>query len=266
MTRDALARQIDDVMTAETDRFAATIPHADELTGLERPLDTSYYLRHRIETVRRIRMTGRIDALALASMVAEDYDASKPWAKYIAEELTHDRLYLEDLRRHGVDEAMVLVVPPFKATLALEAYLCRRVAESGSIGAVAYSIYAEWSSARYSEMVVRKAERTFGAACVRGSRAHLGIDESEDHFAMILDVAWRVLRHRRDDALLSTLLREIGVLLRLYYCELSDAIFPGDARRSDHRSVDSAQREAGVRRLPRQAGDQGHRGWRSGQR
>jgi hypothetical protein len=212
------------MMLGETARFMVVIPHAAHLIGPE-PLDPPYYVRHRIETVHRIRMTSRVDAIALARMIDEDYEAAAIWAKYAAEELTHDRLFLRDLRRHGYTEQAVLSIPPFRATFALVRYLTRQIHDIGSIAAVAYSIYAEWSSSRYSTMVVSKAGQSFGDDHVRGSRAHLGIDENEDHYERMLEVASRLLpRHRRD--VLNGLIEAIGMLLRDYYRELGAPAAP----------------------------------------
>src|SRR5262245_2088157 len=122
MNRDALAAWLNDLMEEEAVRFLAEVPFASHLTDSE-PLDIAYYVRHRIETIKRIRFTARTYALALAAMVDEDYEAARPWAAYVAEELGHDTMFLEDLASHGVTAATVDATPPFAATRELIGYL-----------------------------------------------------------------------------------------------------------------------------------------------
>ena len=54
MSVDELKQAIERVMVHQCTLFANTVPRADHLSRSTAPLDHSYYLRHRIETVRRI--------------------------------------------------------------------------------------------------------------------------------------------------------------------------------------------------------------------
>lgn len=226
--RRELAELVDRVMIEQTRTYLATVPYARHLTDRSQPLHEAYYLRHRVETVRRIRETSRTDALALASLVREDYEASRPWARYLAEELSHDQLYLADLARHGVDAEAALGTPPFDATRRLIAFLENGVTAYGALPVVSYSVFVEWSSARYSTQVVEHAEEKFGHSHVRGSKAHTGIDDREDHYGMMLDIVARLVTTPEREALFVTLLQQIGELLRDYFTELHDATVLAD--------------------------------------
>jgi hypothetical protein len=211
---------VDHTITLEGQLTLSSVPRVSHLTGDGAPLDRAYYLRHRIETVRRIRETARTDALALACMLREDYEAARKWARYTEQELNHDRLYLADLHRHGYTTDQVLAVPPMHATVLLLDTLEARIRELGSLPAVAYSVFVEWNSERASAAAVERAAEAFGPGHVAGSRAHLGIDVREDHLATMLDVARAVMRDRHDHAVLAELLHEIGALFRAYFTEL----------------------------------------------
>jgi len=218
---ETLCSILNQVLTQEAWLFAQQVPKADHLCAEDEPLNWHYYVRHRIETVRRIRETARTDALALACMIAEDYEAARKWAKYMEEEMNHDQLYLADLARHGLTEAQVLNVPPFSSTQQMLATLTQRVTELGSLPAVAYSIFAEWNSERASPLVVKRAEAAFSSNHVKGARAHIGIDERDDHYLMMLEVASTVLTKRQYSLeVLISLLREISVFLRIYFMDL----------------------------------------------
>lgn len=221
--REQMAGRLDELMTGEVARFLETVPDAGHLTDRTGRLDEAYYLRHRIETIKRIRMTARTDALALARMVDEDYEAARAWARYACEELDHDRLFMQDLLRHGLTEEAVHAVEPFPATRAMIAYLDRRLAEVGSLAAVAYSIFVEWNSERYSGAVVEKAAEQFSTGHVEGSGSHYGIDQTEDHYEEMLDVAHRLVTRLGDEAVLHGLIRDLSGLFRDYFRELSEA-------------------------------------------
>lgn len=215
-----LRELVDQTLALEGQLFLGSVPRVRHLTGDGEPLDRAYYLRHRIETVRRIRETARTDALALAHMLREDYEAARKWARYTEQELNHDRLYLADLHRHGYTTEQVLAIPPMQATVHLLHTLEERIGQLGSLPAVAYSVFVEWNSERASAAAVARAAEAFGASHVAGSRAHLGIDEREDHLAVMLEVAEAVMRGRHDPAVLVGLLQETGELFRAYFTEL----------------------------------------------
>ncbi|MBI3751779.1 MAG: hypothetical protein HY263_09030 [Chloroflexi bacterium] len=190
------------------------------LTDTATPLDEGYYLRHRIETVRRIRETARTDALALARMIEEDYDAAREWADYTVEEMNHDRLFLDDLEAHGLPGDIVLSTPPLPATERLLRDLESGIREVGSVAAVAYALFVEWNSEQASGSAVKKALAAFGPERTAGSRRHLGIDESEDHSDAMFKVAWRLAESGSGEDALVALVRTMAADLRAYFGEL----------------------------------------------
>jgi hypothetical protein len=219
---------VDKFMRRECALFAS-VRRADHLSSDITELDTVYYIRHRIETVRRIWETARTDALALSSMVWEDYDSARRWAEYLTEEMSHDRLFLLDLAKHGVSPKMVAATAPFTSTQALLGWLQSRISELGSLPAVAYSIFVEWNSKRSAPLALQRATKAFGANYVRGAKAHMSIDDRDGHEDMMLSIADGVMSARGlSNELLGTLLCEIGTFFRAYFAELDQ--FAGAAR------------------------------------
>jgi hypothetical protein len=215
-----LAELLDRVLYEEALRFVVEVPRAGQLTDNNVRVDLTYYLRHRIETVRRIRATARTDALALVSMVEEDYEAAREWSTYATTELSHDRMFLADLERHGISAEQALGTPPLLATTALLEWLSDRIARHGSLPAVAYSVFVEWNSARYSARAVERAAASFGEDTVRGARAHLLIDVDEDHYTMMVRIAHRLLQRHGSSDLLVEFVRDIAAHFRSYFVEL----------------------------------------------
>lgn len=221
ISREKLAEIVEQVLVEEVSQIFAEVPYAGHLTSDDEALDERYYLRHRIETIRRIRMTSKTDALALFHMVEEDYDAARRWAHYTAQELNHDLLYMKDLRQHGLADEEVNGVEPFPSTASMISYLTAAINSHGALPAVAYSLFVEWNSMRGSAKVVERAERKYSKAHVAGSKAHVGIDEDQDHYAMMLDVAHCLLSKKGDDEEhLIKLLRDIAGFFRAYFNDL----------------------------------------------
>jgi hypothetical protein len=223
ISRHELEQVLDKVMEEESEKFFKTVPHAAHLTDESGALDEGYYLRHRVETVKRIRLTAKTDALALAKMIDEDYEAAREWSEYTAEELSHDRLYLADLRKHGYTDAQVNAAELFPATSAMLRYLETSIDRVGSIAAVSYSVFVEWNSDRYSRKAVAKAETHFSPEFVKGSKAHVGIDDDLDHYALMVNVAHRLLARHGDETVLVDLIRQIASHFRNYFTQLHES-------------------------------------------
>ena len=218
-----LSFQLTRVMEDARDTFFNTVPYASHLTDETSALDETYYVRHRVETVKRIWLTAKTDFLALAQLLSLDYGAARSWGQYAVEEMNHDRLFLHDLSRHGVDRARVLSIPTFKATKNLTGFLEAEIAEGRPTSAIAYSLFVEWNSERYSSAAVDKAERSLSRKHVVGTRAHLAIDAQESHYDLVLKIATRILNQSSAPAeLLVNQVRIIGKLLLDYFVELYD--------------------------------------------
>ena len=69
-----LSTGIDNFMHNQMNRLFHSVPSANHLADYETILNQQYYIRHRVETVKRIWMTSQTDALALAAMIDEAYE------------------------------------------------------------------------------------------------------------------------------------------------------------------------------------------------
>lgn len=217
---DTLCDLLDRRLSALNQRFLDEVPGAAHLTD-DAELDHGYYVRHRIETIKRIRMTARTDALALTALIRDDYDAARVWARYACEELDHDVMFYDDLARHGLSREGIDDVAPLDATVLLVGYLEREIGSSGSLPAVAYSVFVEWNSERFSRRAVEKAREAFGDDFVRGSSDHLLVDERENHSREMIALAERLCRGSDGTERLFELIDEIARLFRAYFIELS---------------------------------------------
>jgi hypothetical protein len=214
---------VDRVMIEEGQSFLREVRRASHLTD-DSPLDLAYYIRHRIETVWRIWLTAKIDAMALAHMVEEDYQSARRWSRYIADELDHDVMFLADLAEHGLSVDDVRATAPFAATRAMMADIEREIGALGSAPAVAYSLFVEWNAERFSARAVAKARASFSDRHVDGARRHAEFDLRERHLPMILEIAHRLLvRTPLELDTLERLVRSTAGHFRAYFRELDAA-------------------------------------------
>jgi hypothetical protein len=219
-----LGRTVDHFLTAESHRLHATEPGVHNLVDESQPLNHAYYLRHRVETVKRIWMTSQTDALALAVMVEEDYESARIWSKYLTQELSHDQLYLRDLAKHGYSREKVASIPTFHSTRAMVEYLKVAVAQLGSMPAVTYSVWVEWNSDKASSLVVKRAAKAFTKGHVRGAHAHTRIDVNEDHYASMLKVVSRLIGKGVDEMEFFRVLSNLTDFFIGYFGELGEAV------------------------------------------
>jgi hypothetical protein len=217
-----LRDELEEVLKEEALRFVCEVPRSGQLTDSRFSFDKAYYLRHRIETVHRIRLTARMDALALVRMMEENYEAACRWSRYATEEMQHDKMFLADLARHDLTESVVLSEPPLKSTFALIDFLTKRLEEIGSISVVAYSVFVEWNSARYSCLAVERAGAVFGQDFIRGSKAHLAIDIKENHYTEVMEIAHQLVSRSGSSDLLTEQIRDIAAYMRAYFVELHE--------------------------------------------
>ncbi|WP_050810756.1 hypothetical protein [Burkholderia ambifaria] len=231
-TRSELEQRVDSLLAGEVDRILTTVPYAGHLISEEQALDDEYYIRHRIETIKRIVLTARIDALALARMIEEDYESSRLWGRYTADELNHDLLFRRDLHQHGCSNETIDGTLPLVATQNLIVYLSRRLEEIGSLTAVAYSLFVEWNSDRVSARVVNRAEHHYSAKHVLGARSHVHFDKNASHYAMILDIMNKLVGRLKDENALFDTLKELATLFCAYFQELHDVTIGQRAKTS----------------------------------
>lgn len=211
------SNELDDFLKNEIKLFYDTIPYAKHLTESNQPINEKYYIRHRIETVKRINLTARTDSLALAKMIDENYDLARKWGKYTIQEMNHDLMFLADLAKHGISKADVTNKMPFKSTITLINYLEKSIHQYGSLPAVFYSLFVEWNSDRYSKKVVEKTKIQFSPQHVKGAEAHVNFDDHHDHYQLILEIAYHLSNGTIDSFFI---LKDISTLFREYFQEL----------------------------------------------
>jgi hypothetical protein len=220
LSKAEFSEAIDKQFAEELRLFFQTVPYATHLTDPATDLSEAYYLRHRIETIKRIKMTASTDALALAVMTHENYDLARKWAKYTVQEMNHDRMFIKDLEEHGYTESQINEMDSFESTKQLGLYLEDNIKVSGSMVAVTYSLFVEWNSERYSRKAVEKAEKQYSERHVSGSKAHVNFDEDQDHYQLIVGIAHQLIKNDEHERQLFQMAKDIAAFFRAYFTEV----------------------------------------------
>ncbi|MGQ0576056.1 MAG: iron-containing redox enzyme family protein [Pseudonocardia sp.] len=184
--------------------------------------DREYYVRHLVETLLRIRLNNVVDSYALYRAATRNDPLAPALVRYLAEEWGHEHMFMRDLRRFGLTEAQVDAMSVLRSTEYLMGFLRLAVDQEGPAPTSIWNFLVEWYSDRYNGVITAHAAATYGAEMVRGSHAHLDIDDTHDH----ADMMWRTVQEAvaawsgSDAALrhLETFVRLIGD----YFQELHD--------------------------------------------
>jgi hypothetical protein len=156
-------------------------------------MDRDFYKRHMIEAVLRIRMCNEADAYALYKASSGDYRLAAKLARYLAEEIGHEGMFVRDLERFGVSLADINATQVFPATLKVMGYIRLETDVRGPAPAVLWDWYLEWYSDRYIPAITEAASREFGAVTTKGATAHLGVDDAQGHDDLMFETTARAV-------------------------------------------------------------------------
>jgi hypothetical protein len=149
--------------------------HAGEWT------DREYFIRHKAETVLRIRLNNEVDAYALFKVGSKNDALAAKLAQYLAEEYGHENMFTRDLHKFGLTLDELNATPVFRSTAKLMGYLRLAADTRGPAPTTVWDYFVEWYSDRYNQTILDRATAEFGKEYTRGSQTHLDFDEEHDH-------------------------------------------------------------------------------------
>jgi hypothetical protein len=152
-------------------RFYAESPAARHLREAA-AVDSELFKAHTVQTILRIRLARMADAKAVLLFTKSDPAAAQKWAQYTEEEMLHDRLFLKDLRRLGMEEAEVYATPPFLATRLLQGYLYFTLEHEGPMGLLTKAYFLEYTSRATQSEWNANVRKSLGDDAVRRRGAH----------------------------------------------------------------------------------------------
>jgi hypothetical protein len=218
--RPELRQRVNNKLDAYIKQFYAEVPYAQHfLSSAE--IDMPYYKRHTIETILRIRRKRTIDAHAIRYFTLHNPVAAKEWAEYTDDEMLHDRLFLADLARVGVEPDEVYSTEPLLATKLLNGYFLYCLEFEGTpLAAIASSYFLEYTTRSTQPGWLDNLETTLGKNQVKGARAHVNYDINEDHTGDVWNTLMSLVHDERDETRLLNHFDQLYKLFAMYFSEV----------------------------------------------
>lgn len=182
--------------------------------------DIGFHIRATTETILRITLNREINPIAASKLARMDPVACKEWGAYAAEESLHDRLFYKDLRALGLGEDKVYSTKPLFATELLCGYLRHTLDTKGPLTTLAGAYYVESISAMTQPKWLDSIEKRLGKEKVAGAKAHLHLDDSEDHVTEVWNMTMRIVKTKEDEQEMLSELDKINALFIAYFVEV----------------------------------------------
>jgi len=168
-----------------------------------------------------LRRKSTVDALAIRYFTKVDPVAAKAWAHYTDDEMLHDKLFAADLAKVGVEKEEIYSTEPMLSTKLLTGYLQYGIEYEGTPLALIASVYfVEYTTTRTQPEWLNNLEKSLGKDKIKGQRAHVGTDLSDQHDDFVWGVLETLIKTPEDGEKVLRHLEDIYRLWQLYFLEL----------------------------------------------
>ena len=228
-TKPELRTAVDAYLDACIADFYKNIPFATH--QLQSPeINLSYYKRHNIETILRLRRKRTVDALAIRYFTKCDPVTAKAWAHYTDDEMLHDVLFAADLAKVGVEKDEIYSTEPMLSTKLLTGYLQYGIEYEGTPLALITSVYfVEYTTTRTQPKWLDNLEKSLGRDKIKGQRAHVGTDLDDHHDDFVWHVLETLVPTPEAERRVMLHLEDICRLWQMYFLELYQMTVDPDA-------------------------------------
>lgn len=186
-----------------------------------------FFVRSTIESVLRIDLMRRINPMVCMEVAASDPVLCKQWGLYAADEGLHGRLFATDLHEIGVDDDTIYSTKPLFATELLAGYLLHTLQTEGAMAVVASAYYVESMAEFTQPSWLENIERHIGTQATRGSRAHLKVDEKQNHVDLAWNMCMRLVDSPEDEERFVEHVLKLNGLLSAYVVEVLNLTIGG---------------------------------------
>lgn len=226
LQRPEFRKRVDDLLLKFERDFYEKSKGAEGMLQKDK-FDLELYKRHNVETMIRIGLKRAVDPLIANYWATRDPQLCKEWGLYGAEEGRHDRMFAGDLHKVGMtDEEMYAIRPTF-ATELLNGYFYYTMATEGPLAAMISGFYLEYIAGKTQPDWLDIMEQHVGSANTKGARAHLALDEDDDHVDMVWNMIMRVIKDEADEERFIEHLTKINSLFVSYFVEVYAATVLG---------------------------------------
>ncbi|MEV8515098.1 hypothetical protein [Dactylosporangium sp. NPDC051484] len=222
LQRPELRKRVDDLLIKFEQDFYAKMQGAKGMLDVN-AFSMELYKRHNVETILRIALKRAVDPLIANYWATRDPQLCKEWGLYGAEEGRHDRMFAGDLHKVGMSDADIYGTKPTFATEILNGYFYYTLATEGPLASMISGFYLEYIASKTQPDWLNAMEPHVGADKTKGARAHLALDEDDDHTDMVWNMIMRVIKTPEEEEKLVEHLIKINALFVSYFVEVYTA-------------------------------------------
>ncbi|MCX4778515.1 hypothetical protein [Streptomyces sp. NBC_01264] len=226
LQRPEFRGRVDELLLKFERDFYERSAGADGMLDKEK-FDLELYKRHNVETMIRIGLKRAVDPLVANYWATRDPQLCKEWGLYGAEEGRHDRMFAGDLHKVGMTDEEIYAIRPTFATELLNGYFYYTMATEGPLAAMISGFYLEYIAGKTQPDWLDIMEQHVGADKTKGARAHLALDDDDDHVDMVWNLIMRVIKDEADEERFVDHLIKINSLFVSYFVEVYAATVLG---------------------------------------
>lgn len=245
LQRPEFRERIDALLLKFESDFYAKSQGAQGMLDAEK-FDMALYKRHNVETMIRIGLKRAIDPLISNYWATRDPQLCKEWGMYGAEEGRHDRMFAGDLQKVGMTDDEMYAIKPTFATELLNGYFYYTLATEGPLAAMISGFYLEYIAGKTQPDWLDIMEQHVGSDKTKGARAHLALDDDDDHVDMVWNLIMRTIKNEADEERFVNHLIKINALFVSYFVEMYTSTMLAKAGKEDPGTVASVSPAASV--------------------
>jgi hypothetical protein len=219
LQRPEFRKRVDELLAKFEADFYAKTANAQKMLEQEH-FNLGLYKRHNVETILRIALKRAVDPLISNYWATRDPQLCKEWGLYGAEEGRHDRMFAGDLKLVGMTDEEIYSTKPTFATELLNGYFYYTLATEGPLASMVSGFYLEYVAGRTQPDWLDAMEVHVGKEKTKGARAHLALDEDDEHVDMVWNMIMRQIKTEEDEERFVEHLIKINALFVSYFVEV----------------------------------------------
>jgi hypothetical protein len=228
MLNPAFREKVEGIIDQWEREFYESMPGAQDMLDPDK-FSIDFYKRQTIETILRIGLKRAVDPLIANYWATRDPVLCKQWGLYGAEEGLHTQMFAKDLIKIGMTEEEIYGTQPTFATELLNGYFYYTMETEGPLAAMVSGFYLETIASRTQPNWLDAIERHIDKSATKGQRAHLQVDEVDEHADMVWNMIMRVIETPEDEQRFLHHMVKINALFQAYFVEITSMMMKGEA-------------------------------------
>lgn len=210
--------ELDAYMDSKMAEWKATVPFASHFTDPD--LHMAYYRRTLIEHVWRIRMSRVSQSKAIYKIAQISPKAAQDYAEYQAEEMVHDKLYINDCEAAGISLQEIYDTEPYLSTRLFEGFFYYALEHESVLAPVVSNYLVEYTQAKLQPAIIESLQKNLGKQKVKGQAAHLHVDTTDDHSMEMWKILSQLIFSEEDFRQVFRYIDDVQEILAMFFREI----------------------------------------------